>query len=101
MLKPFGQFEKKKSLKSDFEFFLPVHFKFFLYRFLTHFLSHIHKFKRCLNNFSSLTPLSSLTARSQVPSQVATHQTIGNQLWAGETPDNFNCSEPLRHMASA
>jgi hypothetical protein len=27
------------------------------------------------------------SARSQVPSQVATHQEIGSQLWAGETPD--------------
>ncbi len=27
------------------------------------------------------------SARSQVPSQVATHQTIGSQLWAGEMPD--------------
>ncbi len=27
-------------------------------------------------------------ARSQVPSQVATHQEIGSQLWAGETPDS-------------
>jgi hypothetical protein len=25
---------------------------------------------------------------SQVPSQVATHQEIGSQLWAGETPDS-------------
>ncbi len=29
------------------------------------------------------------SARSQVPSQVATHQTIGSQLWAGETPDSI------------
>jgi hypothetical protein len=27
------------------------------------------------------------SARSQVLSQVATHQEIGSQLWAGETPD--------------
>ncbi len=28
------------------------------------------------------------SARSQVPSQVATHHEIGSQLWAGETPDS-------------
>jgi hypothetical protein len=28
------------------------------------------------------------SARSQVPSQVATHQKIGSQLWAWETPDS-------------
>ncbi len=28
------------------------------------------------------------SACSQVPSQVATHQEMGNQLWAGETPDS-------------
>jgi hypothetical protein len=28
-----------------------------------------------------------MSARSQVPSQVATHQKIGSQLWAGEMPD--------------
>ncbi len=28
------------------------------------------------------------SARRQVPSQVATHQEIGSQLWAGETPDS-------------
>jgi hypothetical protein len=27
------------------------------------------------------------SARSQVPSEVATHQEIGSQLWAGKTPD--------------
>ncbi len=27
------------------------------------------------------------SARNQVPSQVATHQTIGSQLWGGEMPD--------------
>jgi hypothetical protein len=32
---------------------------------------------------------SQMSARSQeVPSQVATHQEIGSQLWAGETPDS-------------
>ncbi len=28
------------------------------------------------------------SVHSQVPSQVATHQTIGSQLWAGEMPDS-------------
>ncbi len=28
------------------------------------------------------------SACSQVPSQVATHQKIGTQLWAGEIPDS-------------
>jgi hypothetical protein len=30
---------------------------------------------------------SQMSARRHVPSQVATHQGIGRQLWAGETPD--------------
>ncbi len=28
------------------------------------------------------------SARSQVPSQVATHQEMSRELWAGETPDS-------------
>jgi hypothetical protein len=28
------------------------------------------------------------SAHGQVPSQVATHQKMGNQLWAGKTPDS-------------
>ncbi len=37
-------------------------------------------------NFSLYRP-PQRSARSQVPSQVATHQEDGSQLWAGETPD--------------
>jgi hypothetical protein len=37
-------------------------------------------------NFHLCCP-SQRSARSQVPSEVATHQEIGSQLWAGETPD--------------
>ncbi len=40
---------------------------------------HFHYFLLCC--------LSQRSARSQVPYQVATHQEIGSQLWAGETPD--------------
>ncbi len=39
------------------------------------------------HNFFLCCP-SQRSARSQVPSQVATHQEMGNQLWAGETPDS-------------
>jgi hypothetical protein len=39
-------------------------------------------------DFSRFSPLSPLTEVSQVLSQVATHQEIGSQLWAGETPDS-------------
>ncbi len=38
-------------------------------------------------NFHLCCPLQR-SARSQVPSEVATHQEIGSQLWAGETPDS-------------
>jgi hypothetical protein len=38
-------------------------------------------------NFHLCCP-SQRSARSQVPSEVATHQEIGSQLWAGETPDS-------------
>ncbi len=38
-------------------------------------------------NFLLCSP-SQRSARSQVPSQVATHQEIASQLWAGETPDS-------------
>jgi hypothetical protein len=41
---------------------------------------HFHNFFRCCSYQRS--------ARSQVSSQVATHQEIGSQLWAGETPDS-------------
>jgi hypothetical protein len=53
---------------------------FFLYMFLANqrFISH---------NLLLCCP-SQRSARSQVPSQVATHQTIGSQLWAGEMPDS-------------
>jgi hypothetical protein len=53
---------------------------FFLYMFLSNqrFISH---------NLLLCRP-SQRSARSQVPSQVATHQMIGSQLWAGETPDS-------------
>jgi hypothetical protein len=40
---------------------------------------HFHNFLLCCPSQRS--------ARSQVPSQVATHQENGSQLWAGETPD--------------
>ncbi len=39
------------------------------------------------HNFLLCRP-SQRSALSQVPSQVATHQKIGSQLWAGETPDS-------------
>jgi hypothetical protein len=39
------------------------------------------------HNFLLCCP-SQRSARSQVPSQVATHQEIGSQLWAGEMPDS-------------
>ncbi len=53
---------------------------FFLYMFLANqqFISY---------NFLLYRP-SQRSARSKVPSQVATHQKIGSQLWAGETPDS-------------
>ncbi len=38
------------------------------------------------HNFLLCIP-SQRSAHSQVPSQVATHQKIGSQLWAGETPN--------------
>jgi hypothetical protein len=41
---------------------------------------HFHNFLLCCPSQRS--------ARSQVPSQVATHQEIGSQLWAGETPNS-------------
>jgi hypothetical protein len=47
------------------------------------------------------------SVRSQVPSQVATHQTIGSQLWAGEMPGfepgiagQQSVALPLSHHAS-
>ncbi len=55
-------------------------FFIFLYMFLVNqqFISH---------NFLLCRP-SKRSARSKVPSQAATHQKIGSQLWAGETPDS-------------
>jgi hypothetical protein len=43
----------------------------------------VHFFPNCF-----LCRPSQRSARSQVPSQVATHQEIGSQLWAGETSDS-------------
>jgi hypothetical protein len=59
--------------------FILYTFLFFLYMFLANqrFISH---------NFLLCHP-SQRSALSQVPSQVAPHQKIGSQLWAGETPD--------------
>jgi hypothetical protein len=55
-------------------------FFFFLYMFLANerFISH---------NLLLCRP-SQRSVHSQVPSQVATHQTIGSQLWAGERQDS-------------
>jgi hypothetical protein len=53
---------------------------FFLYMFFGE--PTVHFFP----NFFLYRP-SQRSARSQVPSQVAAHQEVGSQLWAGETPD--------------
>ncbi len=44
------------------------------------------------HNFLLCCP-SQRSARGQVPSQVATHQEMGNQLLAGETPDSIKTIE--------
>jgi hypothetical protein len=41
------------------------------------------------------------SACSQVPSQVEIHQTIGSQLWAGETPDLNQGLQDNSHIPSA
>jgi hypothetical protein len=53
---------------------------FFLYMFLANQWFIFSNFLLCCPSQRS--------ARSQVPSQVATHQEIGSQLWAGETLDS-------------
>jgi hypothetical protein len=60
---------------------------------------HFHNFLLCCPSLRS--------AHSQVPSQVATHQEIGSQLWAGETLDSNirtagqqSVALPLSHHAS-
>ncbi len=55
-------------------------FFFFLLCFLANQRSILHNFILCCPSQRS--------ARGQVPSQVATHQEIGSQLWAGESPDS-------------
>ncbi len=55
-------------------------FFFFLYMFLANQRFIFHDFLLCRPSQRS--------APSQVPSQVATHQEIGSQLWAGETLDS-------------
>jgi hypothetical protein len=55
---------------------------FFLYMFLANQRFISHNFLLCRTSQRS--------ARSQVPSQVATHQKIGSQLWVGETPGRSN-----------
>ncbi len=72
------------------------HSFFFLYMFLANqrFISH---------NFLLCHP-SQRSARSQMPSQVATHQKIGSQLWAGEmldlNPGLKNNSQACYHWAT-
>ncbi len=72
---------------------------FFLYMFLANQWFNSHNFLLCCPSQRS--------ARSQVPSQVATHQKIGSQLWAGETPDSnpglqdISQALPLSHHALA
>jgi hypothetical protein len=53
---------------------------FSLYVFFANQRSIFHNFFLCCPSQRS--------ARGQVPSQVATHQEMGNQLWGGETPDS-------------
>ncbi len=55
-------------------------FLFFLICFWANKRSIFHNFFLCCPSQRS--------AIGQVPSQVATHQEMGNQLWAGETPDS-------------
>jgi hypothetical protein len=55
-------------------------FFFFLYMFLVNQRFIFHDYLLCRPSQRS--------AHSQVPSQVATHQEIGSQLWAGETLDS-------------
>ncbi len=45
------------------------------------------------NNFLLCCPNRGQSARGQVPSQAATHQQIGSQLLAGETPDSIKTIE--------
>jgi hypothetical protein len=56
-------------------------------RFFFFFICFLANQQSIFHNFFLCCP-SQRSARGQVPSQVATHQEMGNQLWAGETPDS-------------